>query len=374
MKEDNFGRRISSFIVLFLTFLMSVALGLGGCGRGAKNETSDAASQEAGMGVRDTSIAVFIPGAMSGSPIYEMLAAGVKKAAAEYSAENSGKVDVTVIEGGFNQAEWEPRITALAAAGNYDLIISSNPSLPAIARTVSSKFPKQRFMLLDGELAGNPMIYTMRYNQREQAYMAGHIAALVALDLGAQLPAGQTGPGAFKRIGLVAGQDYPLMNGVILPGCQDGARAVDPEFTVDFRVVGNWFDAGKGAELAANMIRNGAAVILCVAGGANEGVVQAASEAGAKVVWFDTNGYEIRPGTVVGSSVLYQDKASYEKTMLFLKGRLPFGKAEIAGTAEGYVNFEEDDPIYAASVSAPIREKQAALTRAIRTGQINLGE
>ncbi|MDR3334613.1 MAG: BMP family ABC transporter substrate-binding protein [Treponema sp.] len=302
-----------------------------------------------------TAIAVFIPGVMSGSPIYDMLAAGVRQAAAEKSG-----VEVTVIEGGFNQAEWEPRITTLAASGQYDLIVSSNPSLPAIASAVSAKFPQQQFLLLDGELAGNPRIYTMRYNQREQAYMAGHIAALVAQDT--------------PRIGLVAGQEYPAMNGVILPGYLAGAREVNPDMTVDFRVVGNWFDAGKGAELAAAMIRDGAGVILCIAGGANEGVVQAAAEAGAKVVWFDINGYGIRPGTVVGSSILHQDKAAYEKTKAFLEGRLPFGQADIAGVAAGYVDFVEDDPDYRASVSPGAREKQAALTARLRSGALDLGE
>ncbi|MDR3343719.1 MAG: BMP family ABC transporter substrate-binding protein [Treponema sp.] len=313
---------------------------------------------------KTTSIAVFIPGVMSGSPIYEMLAQGVRRAAMEKSG-----VEVTVIEGGFNQAEWEPRITTLAASGLYDLIVSSNPSIPAIAAAISVKFPEQRFLLLDGELLGNPRIYSMRYNQREQAYLAGHIAALVVLERAAA-----TGNRLLPRVGLVAGQEYPAMNGVILPGYLEGAKAVDSRFTVDFRVVGNWFDAGKGAELAADMIRNGAGVILCIAGGANEGVVQAAAEAGAKVVWFDTNGYGVRPGTVVGSSVVYQDKAAYEKTKLFLDGQLPFGQADVAGIAAGYVDFVEDDPDYRVSVSAAIREKQGAVIARIRSGSLNLGE
>ncbi|MDR2392934.1 MAG: BMP family ABC transporter substrate-binding protein [Treponema sp.] len=312
------------------------------------------------------SIAVFIPGVMSGSPIYEMLAQGVKQAGAEKSTEER-TVTVTVIEGGFNQAEWEGRITALAASGNYDLIVSSNPSLPAIAASVASKFPKQRFLLLDGKIEGNPQIYTLRYNQREQAYMAGHIAALVA---GEGAPEG----GPAVRIGLVAGQEYPAMNEVILPAYREGARQVDPQATVDFRVVGNWFDAGKGAELAADMIRGGAKVILSIAGSANEGVVQAAAEAGAKAVWFDINGYAVRPGTVVGSAVVYQDKAAYEQTLRFLEGTLPFGKAELLGVAEGYVDFIETDPHYRASVSAPIREKQGVLIGQIRSGALRLEE
>jgi simple sugar transport system substrate-binding protein len=320
--------------------LLIVAVALGACQR-----------KEA-----ETALGVFIPGVMSGSAIYEMLAEGVQQAAAEKN------VAITVVEGGFNQAEWETTLTSMAASGRYRLIVSSNPSLPAIAAAVSTKFPRQRFLLLDAELAGNPAIYTMRYNQREQAYMAGYIAALEAAENGA------------VRIGLVAGQEYPAMNNVILPGFQEGASAVDPAFTVDFRVLGNWFDAGKAAEIALDMIRSGTRVILCVAGGANEGIVQAASESGVKVVWFDTNGYAVRPGTVIGSSVVYQTRAAYEKTKLFLENALPFGSAEVAGVSDGYVDFIQDDPDYIATVSEIIREKQAALVSSIKSGELLLAD
>ncbi|MDR2069437.1 MAG: BMP family ABC transporter substrate-binding protein [Spirochaetaceae bacterium] len=332
---------------------LSAVLALTGCG--GENSSKGKVSQAAADNPKN--IVVFIPGVMSGSPIYEMLAEGVTRAAAEQPG-----VMVLVIEGGFNQAEWEPRVNALAASGMYDLIVSSNPSLPAIAQSVSAQFPEQKFLLLDGELSGNPNIYTLRYNQWEQAFMAGHIAALVTL---------ATSPGETRRVGLVAAQEYPVMNNTILPGYLAGARSVDPAFTADFRVVGNWFDAGTGANLAADMFRGGTAVILCIAGGANEGVVQAASEAGAKVVWFDTNGYGIRPGTVVGSSVLYQDKAAYEQTKRYLAGTLPFGEAEVVGVADGFVDFIEDDPHYITAVSPEIRAKQAELIRRIRSGDLH---
>jgi simple sugar transport system substrate-binding protein len=293
-----------------------------------------------------------------------MLAQGVQQAAAETVG-----VIATVIEGGYNQAEWESRVTSMAASGDYNLIVSSNPSLPAIAAEVSAKFPKQQFLLLDGELVGNPGIYTMRYNQREQAYMAGYIAALVSQAAGQDLDL-QSG----ARIGLVAAQEYPAMNDIILPGYRDGAQAVNPAFTVDFRVVGNWFDAERGAQLAEEMIRSGVSVILPIAGGAGAGVLQAASEAGAKVVWFDINGYGLLPGTVVGSSVLYQSRAAYEQTIRYLTGNLPFGSAEVVGVAEGYVDFIEDDPLYIAAVSPEIRKAQSSLIEQIRSGVLVLGK
>ena len=349
------GRKLSKvFLPLFL-FVLSGAVLFMGCSEGE------------GQKAKGSAIVVFIPGVMAGSPIYEMLAEGARKAAEEFALSSpEAAPSVTVIEGGFNQAEWEAQVTTLAASGGYDLIVSSNPSLPVIVSSVSTKFPRQKFLLLDGELEGNPNVYTLRYNQREQAYMAGFIAALAALEAEASSGA------SVKRIGLVAAQEYPVMNNVILPGFTEGARAVDPGFSVDFRLVGNWFDAARALELAAGMIREGAKVLLPIAGGAGHGVVQAAAEAGAKVVWFDNNGYAIRPGTVIGSAILRQDRASYEKVMLFLEGALPFGKAEVAGVADGFVDFVEDDPLYLATVSQAIREKQANLITRLRSGELRL--
>ena len=162
------------------------------------------------------------------------------------------------------------------------------------------------------------------------------------------------------------------MNGIILPAYLEGAQAVDPAYTVDFRVVGNWFDAQKAAELALDMIRGGVSVLLPIAGGANEGVLTAAAETGTKAVWFDTNGYGLKAGVVAGSAVLYQDRAAYEKTLLFLNGGLPFGTAETAGVRDGFVDFVEDDPVYQSTVDADIRQKQAALVARIRDGSLVL--
>jgi len=350
---------------LFLSLVFLLSMGMVIFFPGCKSRENSGKTSAGG-----TSIVVFIPGVIAGSPIYEMLASGTKKAADDFAAVNPGRTPmVTIIEGGFNQAEWESQVTTLAASGSYDLIVSSNPSLPEIVTSVSAKFPKQKFLLLDGELEGNPNVYSLRYNQREQAYMAGYIAALTVLETGVQTG---NGPAGTKRIGLVAAQEYPIMNNVILPGYAEGARAVDPDFSVDFRIVGNWFDAAKAAELAAGMIRDGVKVLLPVAGGAAQGVIQAAAEAGAKVIWFDTNGYALRPPVVIGSSILRQDRAAYEKVTLFLKGALPFGKAEVAGVANGFVDFVQDDPLYIAAVSQTVREKQAEMISRLRSGELKL--
>ncbi|MDR3355759.1 MAG: BMP family ABC transporter substrate-binding protein [Spirochaetaceae bacterium] len=353
--KENINRKKRMAVMLIAATLVFAA---------CKPRQPSTARPAAQTGTKSVSIAVFIPGAASGSPIYEMLAEGVKWAADERNAADDGQpVTVQVIEGGYNQAEWEAKLTALAASGAYDLIVSSNPSLPELARAVRAKFPAQRFLLLDGELSGDPGIYTLRYNQREQAYMAGYLAALVAAEAGG------------GRVGLIAAQEYPAMLQTILPGYREGALAVDPGIAVDFRVVGNWYDAAKCAELAAGMIKAGARVLLCVAGGANEGAVQAAVEAGtdrARIVWFDTNGYAVRPPYIVGSCVLLQDRAAYSRTKLFLEGKLSFGEAEVVGIRDAYVDFIEDDPLYAAAVSDSVRKKQHEMLSRLRSGELIL--
>jgi simple sugar transport system substrate-binding protein len=297
----------------------------------------------------DGGIAVFIPGALSGSPTYELLAQGVRGA-----AENGG-VAVTVIEAGFNQAEWETKLTAAAASGKYRLIVSSNPSMPEIAAAVAAKFPAVRYMLFDGELAGNEAIYTLQYDKWAQAWALGFFAALQTADMGGG-----------EAVGLVSAQHYPVMDEVILPAYLAGAKAARPDTRVDFRIVGHWSNPDKAMELADDMIANGVKVILTIAGGGNEGVVQAAASAGAKVLWFDTNAYSYRPGVIAACAATYQDKAAASRVMRFLEGGLTFGVAETVGFAEGYVDFIDDDPLYLSTVSEEVRTRQAALLAVLR--------
>lgn len=305
-------------------------------------------------------IAVFIPGVVAGSPTYEMLANGVTKAASERS-----NVSVNVVEGGFNQGDWIDSVTALASAKKYDLIISSNPALPEICQEVSLQFPDQHFLVLDGYLPENNRIHTVLYNQMEQAFMIGHLAGLITTgDL--------SGANDDLVVGLVAGTEYSMMNQVIRVGFELGMKKVDPNAKLDFRVVGNWYDAAKAAELATGIFGAGADVILTIAGGANQGVISEAQKRGKYVLWFDSNGYGIAPGTVLGSSAIKQDEMAYKKTLAAIDGKLPFGTAEIVGVRDGYVEFIEDDPLYLEHVPESIQKIQRELVSTLESGDLSL--
>lgn len=301
-------------------------------------------------------VAVFIPGVRAVSPTYDMLAKGI-----EALALDREELSISIIEAGTDQSKWQNQLISLAASGSHELIISSNPALPALAAEVAKSFPKQRFIIMDAFLEGNEAIATFQYDQREQALVAGYLAGLATTGA-------VEGMNPEARIALVAGQEYPAMNGTILPWYRAGARAAAPDLEVDFRVVGNWYDATRAAELGRAAIRAGSDILMPIAGGANQGVLQAAEEAGAKVIWFDNDGFDRKPGTIIGSAVLHQDKAARELVENWLDGTLAFGTCRIGTFASGYIDFIQNHPEYLRMVAPGAREKIGLMVEQLKRG------
>jgi simple sugar transport system substrate-binding protein len=304
------------------------------------------------------SVLVYITGVTAGSPSYEMLAAGAE----EFAKEHSG-VRVKVYEAGFNQAEWEEQLTSLVASGEYDLVLGSNPSLPEICANVGKKFPNQKFIITDAEYSGNPQISTYLYNQYEQSLFLGYLAGLITT--GEMEHSNRA-----KRIGFIAAQEYPLLNRHIVPGFLDGARRADPDIAIDFRVIGNWYDANKAADLASSMIGSGVDVFAVIAGGASQGVIRTASLMGAYVVFHNTREYQSAPGVIVGCGSMEQKKLVGEILADALEGKIQYGNSRTVGVQEGYIDFTGEDPGYINYVSPGIRKKFDAFMDDIRAGRV----
>jgi len=288
-------------------------------------------------------LAVFVPGVLAGSPTYEMMDKGVRKAAAEKN------VSVKTIEGGFNQAGWKSQVMSLASEKKYDLIVTSNPSMPEICREIKKVYPNQNFLALEGSKIEDDQISTFLFSHLELSYLLGYFAGLVTQSQ--ELSGANPG----HKVGLIAGQEYPEMMQKIKPGFIQGLQAAAPDGELDFRVIGNWYDAAKASDLASSMYDSGVDVILTIAGGANQGVVSAARDKGKYVLWYDTNGYSIEPGVIIGSGIIREDRAAYEQTLLALEGKLTPGSSGYGGVKEGYVDFIDDDPLYLKYVPESLR-------------------
>lgn len=306
-------------------------------------------------------VCVFVPNVLSGSPTYEQMVAGAKRAVAEIPGAT-----LKVVEAGFNQAEWLGKLSALAATGEFSLIVSSNPAIPDLCAQVSASFPEARFFVADSWLPGNKAIHTVLYNQIEQSYMVGYLAGLASSGR-----LGEAGP--THKAGLIVAQRYPSFDKMIELGFAKGLKAADPAAVLETRVLGNWYDATKASELANGLFDAGAAAILPIAGGAGQGVVSAAKSKGRYVVWFDDDsGYRLAPGIVIGCAVLRQERLVYErvKAILAQGSASPlFGKADIVGAKEGYVDFASQDPSYE-GLPAAARAALDAQVAKLRSGTI----
>jgi riboflavin transport system substrate-binding protein len=307
------------------------------------------------------SVGVFVPGVAAGSPLYEQMVNAAQKLAGEQP-----DLTVKVVEGGFNQAEWPEKVTSLVATGSYDYILTSNPSLPAICVEVAKDFPEQKFVIMDSYLApGNSQFYTLMYNQVEQGYIAGYLAGLVTKSK-------MNGANADLKIGVIVAQEYPALNNEMIPGYKQGAQAVDPKITVDYRVIGNWYDANKAGDLANSMIDSGVDVILSISGGASQGIIKAAQARGKYVIYFDSDVYSIAPGTIIGCVTLDQNRAVYESMKKALQGTLAFGTSDAVATKDGYVGLADANPLYINNVAADVRTKMTALMKRFKSGALSL--
>lgn len=325
--------------ILYIALAACLLASVTGCNSKNQNKT------------KAPSIAVFVPGILDNSPTYQDLVEGVNKAVEAYNATASEKAEVFIMEAGTNQAEWSPKITTLCATKKYDVIISSNPSLPALIDPISVQFPKQKFIVLDADGTGNKNVAAVAYGKAEQSFLTGYMAGLMSKN---------------HHVALVAAQEYPVMNNVILPNFEKGAKAAYSDTSCDFRVVGNWYDAAKGLEITNELVSKGADVFLPICGGASQGVINAAKETGTYITWFDSDGFAYAPGTIIASSVAKQVKLAEKVTSEWLSGKTAWGTSETLGLKEGYIEFIEDAPEYIDAVPADIRAKMHEKIESLR--------
>jgi simple sugar transport system substrate-binding protein len=199
----------------------------------------------------------------------------------------------------------------------------------------------------------------------EQGYIAGYLAGLVTRSR-------MKGATPDLKVGAIVAAEYPALTQQIIPGYTRGFKAVDSGIELDYRVIGNWYDANKAADLANSMMDQGVDVILAIAGGAAQGIIKATQARGRYVVYFDSNVYALAPGTIIGCAILDQERAVYEALKKAMQGTLAFGKAEVVASKAGYVDFADKDPLYTENVAEDVRAKMADLMKKIRSGELTL--
>lgn len=245
-----------------------LALGAAACGD--DDETSSSGSSGKGKSIKVGLVTDI--GGLNDRSFNQLANAGLTRAEKELG------IDGRVLTSKSN-SDYVPSLSTLAQQ-RYDLIIGVGFLMANATDTVATKFPKQKFALIDvpqASLEHKPKnIGGLLFKEQESGYQAGYLAGLYAKEEG------------IKTISSVGGQEIPPVVHYIA-GYQAGAKAANPSIETINGYSQDFVDPAKCKEEALNQIQRGSKIVFQVAGQCGLGALDAAKERGVKAIGVDAD-------------------------------------------------------------------------------------
>ena len=198
--------------------------------------------------------------------------------------------------------EWESNYVAMAADG-YDLVIAVSTQFEEIVTKHAPEFPETKFALIDGVVKGDNVV-SSTFAQNEGSFLAGAAAALFTTKTDIE------GVNPEKIIGWVGGMDIPVLSD-FFTGYEQGAKYIDPEVQILQSFAGSFNDPLKGKELTVAQYSQGADIVMNVASGTGNGILEAAKDEGKYAIGVDLNQDDVYPGSILTSMLKRVDVATY---------------------------------------------------------------
>lgn len=219
------------------------------------------------------------------------------------------------------QEEYEPNIGTLVDGG-YNLIWGIGFLMGDSIHAASTKYPNQKFGLIDAEAAGNN-VASILFKEHEGSFLMGVMAAKTTKS---------------KKVGFVGGMDSLVIKR-FEAGFKAGVQAIDPTIQVLTVYAGSFADPGKGKDVALNMINQGADVIYPAAGSTGEGSIEAAREKKVFAIGVDKDQNPLAPDTVISSMIKRVDLATYDYSIKAAEGGFVGGQSIFLGLKEDGVGY-----------------------------------
>ncbi len=255
---------------------------------------------------------------------------------------------------------WRQNLEATSSSGAWSVIFTG-PGMHDNLAAVAPQHPKQNYVFFDDELK-LPNVLSVKYAQNEGSFLAGALAASVVTDK-ADFPL-VTGS---KKVGIVAGQDLPIIEDFIV-GFKQGVATVDPSVGVEVSFVGNFNDAQKAYDLTRDMANGGADLVYNVAGPAGLGILKAAADANRYAIGVDSDQNGLYPKVIVASMLKQIGNSIYDTIKQIRAGKAPFGTLETYGLKNDGVTLVYNDALVPASVKAKVDAAKAKVV----SGQIKV--
>lgn len=278
---------------------------------------------------------------------------GIERAEAELG------VHVTYVEP--SGSEDREAALRLFAARGYDLVFGVGFIFSSDVDTVARAYPNVHFACIDYAPRGEgppPNVAALAFREEEGSYLVGGVAGLLSTT---------------KHVGFVGGMKGPLIR-KFDAGFAAGVKYVCPECVVHAAYAGSspeaYHDPAKGKSLTLGQVASGVDVVYHASGATGHGVFEAAREAKIRAIGVDSDQYDEMPGTVVTSMVKRVDTAVLETIRSELEHGF-VGGFRVFGLKEDGVDYIHDGP-HAASIPVTVKERVAAMRRAVVEGSVRV--
>ena len=363
--------RKASAVILAAAMVMSMTA----CGSSA-DETTAAAAAETEAAAKDEAAAE----EATGEKIKLTLCIGRKNDLSFQQSAYEGtlmiqdqlgdKYDVTVVEMGDDTTKWQAAFYDAADAG-ADIIVGTGYQNKENFETIPQEYPDTKFILFDQDvdysIDGLDNVLTVLFDSNQSGFLAGAVAAYYTTS--------ENALNADKTIGFVGGIDGVSINDFLV-GYAEGAHYVDEDVKVLRAYVGDFVDTAKAKDLTNAQVSEGADIVFQVAGGAGNGVIEAASEKdGVMAIGVDSDQYETLAGTNLQSSVITSSLKCLNNALFKIcsdyaedPSSVPFGSTATYGLPEEAVGI-----VFNENLTASIGEENVAKVEEI-LGKIQSGE
>ncbi len=323
---------------------------------------------------KEVKIKYVVNGVLGDKSFFDSAQRGVEQIAKDYGAT------VKTIELGIDPQNWETGLNdAMADKGSYDIMIAGTFQMNEYLAKRVHQYPDKIFFFFDAPMPYDDKtmckdacknVYSITYAQNQGSFLAGVYAA-------AMTQSKLEGINGDPTIGAVGGQDIPVINDFIV-GYEQGACLVNPKSQFLVQYAGGWNDPAKGKEIALAMYQQKADIVFQIAGGTGVGVFEAAKEQKKYAIGVDSDQATIIKDTdpdaaarILTSMQKNVDNSLVRAMKLWKDGKLPLGKAENLGVAEGGVSLSIND-IYKKNTPQEVQDLIQGVSDAVTKGDIKV--
>ena len=265
------------------------------------------------------------------------------------------KVTLVLTEGGvqdqsFNQSAWEGALSAkdeydvevnyieckqkseytsnveMAIDSDSDLVIGVGFEMADAIKEAAENYPQQKFAVVDGSYDVTPdNVRSILFNEQEAGYAAGLVAGKIT---------------ETNKLGFIGGFDIPSVTNFAI-GFEKGLKEVNSEIQLVTQYANSFTDAAKGKTISQQMIQNGVDIIFTAGGGVNNGSIEAAREAGIKIVGVDMASNHLAPDTIITSALKNVNEGVKLTIKDLVDGNFKGGEAVIYDLSNGGVGYEQ---------------------------------